>query len=115
MEKMGAPAFGRRPHFLDMGMVHLWPVLWAAHGLCTAVWPIYGLCMTYIWPIYGPTFICGKFGTFTSASVFEHAQVGSGEGNRGENVGNGKGGQIKSNPVPPLGRWWACELSLIHI
>ena len=34
---------------------------------------MYGLCMT----IYGPTFICGKFGTFTSASVFEHAHLGS--------------------------------------
>ena len=34
-------------------MVHLWPVLQAVHGFCTAyVWPIYGLCMTYIWYIY---------------------------------------------------------------
>ena len=47
-------AFGRRSLiFWILGMVHLWPVLLAVHGLCTAyVWPIYGLCMTYIWPIF---------------------------------------------------------------
>ena len=76
MKKMGGGGFAASPIFWILGVVHLWPVLWAVHGLRTAyVWPIYGLCMTYIWPIYGPTFICGKFGTFTSASVFEHAHL----------------------------------------
>ena len=36
---------------------------------------MHGPYMAYVWPIYGPTFICGKLGTFTSASVFEHAHV----------------------------------------
>ena len=50
-ENEEAAAFRRRPLiFWIWDMVHLWPVLWAVHGLCTAyVWPIYGLCMTYIW------------------------------------------------------------------
>ena len=37
-----------------LGMVHLWPVLQAAHGLCTAC--VCGPYMAYVWVTYGLCF-----------------------------------------------------------
>ena len=68
------------PHFLYIGygpsVACTVGCTWLMYSLCMAhIWPMYDLYMVYTWPIYGPTLICCKFGTFTSASVFEHAQI----------------------------------------
>ena len=70
----GAAAEGRRLLiFCIFIMIHLWHVLKAAHGLCTAYeWPIYGLCMTY-WSIYNlhsRIFKYVKFSISTSTPMF---------------------------------------------
>ena len=61
-EENGGGSFAAAaPIFWILGMVYLWPILLAVHGLCTAyVWPVY---MAYVWPTYGTyrVQICDQF------------------------------------------------------
>ena len=54
-ENEEAVAFGRRPHFLDIGygpsMACIVGCTWLMYSLCMAhIWPMYDLYMAYIWP-----------------------------------------------------------------
>ena len=45
--EVAATFWPQPPHFLDMGMAHLWLVLYVG---CT--WLMYSSCMAHMWPMY---------------------------------------------------------------